>query len=405
VNTPTTRHASPAANPRTGRGESALPPAGRGAKTQSLPFAALPHDLRKDPRLKGHRTAIVLATALLEYAPGVKSSCYPTNTRLAADLGCCEQTVRTALAALQAAGWIKIALGSNQPNGRRIWLTWRCPQPITQPFIPAPSHLSDTPQSVGPLPQPAGGPLKPTGPEEEIVIEEGIEEESSQFARAIERPRGEPELAPLAVPAQPPALEQAAEPTLVPPPLAPPAEALPVPAQALPPASEAGPQDAPRAVPVPPAGPAPHRSPPPLSSPAKVGPAPVLTPEQQARLDTLPAATRDLVLTWLMTGDRILVAEARKKLAPPPRRPAAPRTLPEVLGRIREDPSFPSLAADWLSSALEDRKSYSGFKARCEEAWRGELEPRRLVAAYEQATGPKARNRGALFMHAVRQKE
>jgi hypothetical protein len=76
-----------------------------------------------------------------------------------------------------------------------------------------------------------------------------------------------------------------------------------------------------------------------------------------------------------------------------------------VLGRIREDPSFPSLAADWLSSALEDRKSYSGFKARCEEAWRGELEPRRLVAAYEQATGPKARNRGAIFMHAMRQKE
>jgi hypothetical protein len=76
-----------------------------------------------------------------------------------------------------------------------------------------------------------------------------------------------------------------------------------------------------------------------------------------------------------------------------------------VLGRIREDPSFPSLAADWLSSALQDRKSYSGFKARCEEAWRGELPVERLVAAYEQAMGPKVRNRGALFQHAVYQKE
>jgi hypothetical protein len=130
-----------------------------------------------------------------------------------------------------------------------------------------------------------------------------------------------------------------------------------------------------------------------------------LTPEQQARLDALPAATRDLVLTWLLTGDRILVAEARKKLAPPPRRPEAPRTLPEVLGRIREDPSFPALAADWLSSALQDRKSYSGFKARCEEAWHGELPVDRLLSAYEQATGPKAKNRGALFMYAVHQKE
>jgi hypothetical protein len=127
-----------------------------------------------------------------------------------------------------------------------------------------------------------------------------------------------------------------------------------------------------------------------------------LTPEQKARLDALPEATANLVLTWLLTGDRILVAEAKKKLAPPPRRPEAPRTLPEVLGRIREDPSFPSLAADWLSSALQDRKSYSGFKARCEEAWRGELEPQRLVSAYEQATGPQAKNRGVLFMYALR---
>ena len=108
------------------------------------------------------------------------------------------------------------------------------------------------------------------------------------------------------------------------------------------------------------------------------------------------------MLTWLLTGDRILVAEARKKLAPPRPRPEAPRTLPEVLGRIREDPSFPALAADWLASALQDRKSYSGFKARCEEAWRGELPVPRLVEAYEQATGPKARNRGAIFMVAVR---
>jgi hypothetical protein len=127
-----------------------------------------------------------------------------------------------------------------------------------------------------------------------------------------------------------------------------------------------------------------------------------LTPEQKARLDAMPAAARDQVLIWLATGDPILVSEARKRLAPPRPRPEAPRTLPEVLGRIREDPTFPSLAADWLSSALGDRKSYSGFKARCEEAWRGELPVARLLSAYEQATGPKAKNPGALFMYAVR---
>src|SRR5512135_3669290 len=149
----------------------------------------------------------------------------------------------------------------------------------------------------------------------------------------------------------------------------------------------------------------PHRSPPPLSSPREASPTLPLTAAQQTRLEALPAAPRDQVLSWLLTGDRILVAESQKKLVPPRPRPAAPRTLPEVLGRIREDPSFPELAADWLSSALQDRKSYIGFKARCEEAWRGDLEPQRLVAAYEQATGPKARNRGAIFMVAVKRRE
>ena len=468
MNCPTTRCSTPAATPRTGRGEGVPPPLGRGTKTQSLPFAALPHDLRKDPRLKGNRTAIVLAAALLEYAPGTKPSCFPTNARLAADLGCCQQTVRHALADLQSAGWIRIALGSNQPNGRRIWLTWRCDtQSITVPSTSGPPHLSDTPQPVGPLPQPAGGPLKPIGPEEEIVIEEGIEEESRQFARAMERPRGEPKPAPTAAPAQPPASERAAEPALVPPPLAPPA-----PVQALPPSAEVGLREARPAILQAPAGPTspsapgpvpggvvtpaevdprqslaslppalrlarsqsipsseldppalvaapeprpglarvprvepPRSAPVPAPSPAKAGPALPLTPEQQARLEALPEATANLVLTWLLTGDPILVAEAKKKLVPPRPRPEAPQTLPEVLGRIREDPSFPSLAADWLSSSLQDRKSYSGFKARCEEAWRGELPVDRLMSAYEQAMGPRAKHPAALFMHAVRQNE
>ena len=130
-----------------------------------------------------------------------------------------------------------------------------------------------------------------------------------------------------------------------------------------------------------------------------------MTPEQQARLAALPAASRDQVLLWLATGDPILVAEARSKLAPLRPQPEAPKTLPELLGRIREDPSYPALAASGLAAALQDQKSYSGYLRRCEEAWRGELNPDRLLSAYEQAMGPKARNRGAIFMVAVRQKE
>jgi hypothetical protein len=97
---------------------------GEGSRTTTghpLPFSALPHQLRRD--LRGNQTAISLAAALLEYAR-TKPYCYPTTARLADDLGVCQNTVRAALRALQSAGWIRIVLGANQPNGRRIWLTW-----------------------------------------------------------------------------------------------------------------------------------------------------------------------------------------------------------------------------------------------------------------------------------------
>jgi hypothetical protein len=61
-----------------------------------------------------------------------------------------------------------------------------------------------------------------------------------------------------------------------------------------------------------------------------------------------------------------------------------------------------SLAADWLAKELHDAKSYSGFKARCDEAWRGELSVDRLLSAYEQAMGPKARNGLDMFMYSLR---
>jgi hypothetical protein len=328
-------------------------------------------------------------------------------------------TIQRALKRLEACGHIAREATPETRTGRRIWLAWRA------------------------LPLRAGAqtPLRAGEQQRNVIVREKEEK-----TKSLERSRPEPELVLVAVPSHPadgpsppppgagvavPAPVAAPEPrtaTLESPvehrPRSPreavlggpmPSPELPAPAFPANPSSPVGRSDpsapgdppvaaqaAPHAIRVVPSGPPPHRSPPPLSSPREAGPALPLTAEQQARLEALPAATRDLVLTWLLTGDRILVAEARKKLAPPRPRPAAPRTLPEVLVRIREDPSFPSLAADWLASALQDRRSYSGFKARCEEAWRGELEPRRLVAAYEQATGPKARNRGALFMFALR---
>src|SRR3954471_11635759 len=107
------------------------------------PFAALPHDLRKDPALRGHDKAILLAAALLEYARD-KPSCWPSNRRLAEDLGCSPRTVQLALAALRSAGWVRVEMGADSPTGRRIWLAWReadCAPPpksdVAPPLKPA----------------------------------------------------------------------------------------------------------------------------------------------------------------------------------------------------------------------------------------------------------------------------
>ena len=447
-----------------------------GAKTQSLPFAALPHELRKDPRLKGNRTAIVLAAALLEYARA-RDSCWPSNRRLAEDLGCCQQTVRNALAALQAAGWVRVEHGASNPTGRVIWLTWRAGRVIP----PTPSNRLDLPLKTAGEP-----PLKPVGPESRIVVVEE-REESPKFACERSRPETPPTLIPdpeysaaptplrappVVLDCQPdssrggPPISQpgAAEPLAPAPPVidppqpelsvAAPAPVVVPPQPQSPPLRKVGlgpraaypalrtpsawslPAPSPRpgsaslpltpelsvAAPAPVVAPPQPQSPtlrklglgpraarpalrtPPAGSPAP-SPALPLTPEQQARLAAMPAASRDQVLLWLATGDPILVAEARKKLAPLRPLLEAPQTLPELLGRIREDPSYPALAASGLAAAFQDQKSYSGYLRRCEEAWRGELNPDRLLSAYEQAMGPKARNRGAIFMVAVSAKE
>jgi hypothetical protein len=406
-------------------------------------------------------TAKLVAVTLVKHWAWYKPSCYPSNRSIAARCGYSPGHVARCLHELEQGGWIR---REQQATGTRlIWLCWRgtpCKDagggPATVQGDPPAKARTKPVVSVNERIEPIGSECpERSRPEERQPIAIPPAPPAPPPAAAAEPistvPGGEKILPPLTallfpapVPALPPLVEvgpREARPAIpatlagptpqsapgpVPGGVVAPAEVDPRQSPASPPcalrlartrSSQSEPPsdhcpsalvaapDAPRAIPVAPPGPTPLRSLPPLSSPREAGPTLPLTPEQQTRLDALPAATRDLVLTWLLTGDPILVAEARKKLAPLPRRPEAPRTLPEVLGRIREDPSFPALAADWLSSALQDRKSYSGFKARCEEAWRGELPVERLVAAYEQAMGPKVRNRGALWQHCLRQRE
>jgi hypothetical protein len=166
------------------------------------------------------------------------------------------------------------------------------------------------------------------------------------------------------------------------------------------PASEAAPGPV---VPPPPREAAPaDRAPRHAAGSIGIGPALPLTPEQQVKLAALPEPAHDRVLHGLMSDDPILRKDALQILAPPRPAPQSPQSLPELLSRVREDASFPALAADWLTKALEDFRSYNGFKARCEAAWRGEIAPERLVSALQRALGPKAKNRGAIFMHELK---
>jgi hypothetical protein len=370
VNSFTTRYSAPAAAPRTG------------------PRAiALPHDpgldrLLADPTLGS--TAKTVITALVKHWAWSKTSCWPSDKTIAGKVGKSPGHVQRCLRQLEDAGWIHRQRTDEVPTGRRIWLAWRCP-------------TTSKGAQGGPAPA-REGLAAPARDKRIVVVKERREREEVALP---ERQRPEP--IPLAPPAAPvPQPERAVAPapaTAVALPL-PPAAPVPQPERAVAPASVE--------VVAPPSPPPPLASRSVATAPAATrlpSPGMPLTPEQQARLDALPAASRDQVLIWLATGDPILVAEARKRLAPPRPRPEIPKTLPEVLGRIREDPSFPALAADWLASSLDDRKSWAGFKARCEEAWRGELHPDRLLSAYEQAMGSKARNRGAIFMVAVKRRE
>ena len=398
MNCPTTGYPTPAAAPRTGWGKSA--PRGTQCKT-SIPFAAIPHDIAADPRLSP--TDLRVLTALFYFARA-DVSCWPSDKSIAARVDRHPGTVRRSLRHLEDLCYIRRQPSRGNPTGRLIHLTCREPdwERPRQTLIPVRRRAGGS--SAG-----ARGDRSPAHAKGDVVVE-GLKTE--EFAIA-ERSRPDPAPSPVELPTPVAAVSlQAKVPTQVPPApvIEPPQPALPV--TTLTPI--VAPQE-PQFRPLRKAGPGPQVACPTLETPP-VRPLPVpstnpvpaslpLTPEQQVRLASLPAASRDQVLRWLATGDPILVAEARSKLAPLRPQPEAPQTLPELLGRIRQDPSYPALAASGLAAALQDQKSYTGYLRRCEEAWRGELSPDRLLSAYEQAIGPKARNRGAIFMVAVRQKE
>jgi DNA-binding transcriptional MocR family regulator len=119
-------------------------PTRRPGQSTAMPFAALPHDLIADKRLKA--TDVRLAGIILRYARA-KATCWPSVKTLASDLGKCERTVQYALRRLADAGWITSRPDPN-PTGRLLVLAWRetrCTPPVQRPYsqgLPRPNAVA-----------------------------------------------------------------------------------------------------------------------------------------------------------------------------------------------------------------------------------------------------------------------
>jgi hypothetical protein len=358
-----------------------------GASTRHKePFAALPHHIAGDPRVSPLAKAVLLA--LLYWARG-KDHCWPADASIGRRVGRSVATVQRALRQLQGRGLIDRRKTDANRTGRIIVLTFR-------------SRTDEGPsRSAVRPPRPAS--LRDEGDVTVKRSDAGREIPNQMPERPRPDPVAEPSARPLAsVLAQ--VLEQVRRPSAAEPPAGPPPVSAPVlprpPAATLRPPRVASCGRETARVPDAIAGSAPPPASPPAA--AETTPAVPLTPAEQARLAELAPATRDRVLTWLATGDRICLGEARRQLAPPRAAPAPPGTTAELLVRVREDPSYVAASAAALAQEFGDAGSWSGFHARLSEAWSGRLDPADLVEAYRQACGPRVRNRGAIFMTALK---
>ena len=171
MNCPTTRGTTPAADPRTGRGA-----------------AALPNDpgldaILADPNLSS--TAKALITVMVRNWAWYKDHCWPSDETLAKKVGKSVGHVQRCLRELERAGRIVRERTDAVPNGRRIWLLWRCPG--------APRRRGGT----------RAGAHHPTGAgaaNEVVIVNKGTEPE----IRPASRPRSEADPVPTALRDAPP---------------------------------------------------------------------------------------------------------------------------------------------------------------------------------------------------------
>jgi Helix-turn-helix domain len=390
----TNRHTPPAAPTRTGRCG-----------------AALPNDpgldaILADPDLSS--TAKALITVMVKNWAWSKDHCWPSDRTLAAKVGKSVGQVQRCLHELEQAGRIQREKTDAVPNGRRIWLLWRCPGGRTGAQRQVAKARST--------------PAAPARSEQIVVVNEGSEREI-QCA-----PRSRPEVAPTANAVPDPMASQAAAlltAELTAPPMPSPAaqeprgtpltvamdEPTPSIAQASPEATGGLPGD-PAAPPVPttsanaldlrglgrPTLPVPA-TPIPCSAPAASWTSPWTS--RRKRLG-LGLNVEELARIVAATGDPILAAELARCTAPPPPPEPSPEAVPtaELLAKLPGRHDWIAVATHRLAEATGDFKaaSWSFFRQTVEAVVTRTVPAEVLVDCLRQATGPKAVNAGKVFV-------
>ncbi|MBV8555397.1 MAG: helix-turn-helix domain-containing protein [Planctomycetaceae bacterium] len=400
----TTRATTPAATPRTGRG-----------------VAALPNDpgldaILADPNLTS--TAKALITVMIRNWAWYKDHCWPSDATLAKKVGKSVGHVQRCLRELERAGRIERERTDAVPNGRRIWLLWRCPG-----------------GRAGARPEPAPARTAAAAParsERVVIVNEGRESEIQPASRR--RPKIDP--VPTAVrdaPPPPASASRAGESSTPPgpPPTARGArETSPAPVteairtaigRALP-GVAAGPLEDPAPAVVPDAS---HAAPLPLDlgaigtpmasfsrppqapratppRPSAPSPPAASAPRSAARRPSLGLDLAELARVVGETADPILAAELARRTAPPPPPEPPPGTLPtaELFELLPGRHDLIAAATQRLAAELGDFKvvSWKFFQQAVQAVVTRSVPPEVLLDCHRQATSPAAKNRGSVFV-------
>ena len=335
-------------------------PGGRNWAAPALPRDPGLDELLADPALCS--TAKTIAAALVKQWAWSKDHCWPSDATVAGKVGRSVGHVQRCMRRLEQAGWVRRERTDEVPNGRRIWLLWRC-------------EGGRAGARPGPAPARDPGPA-PARDKQVVIVNGGMEQGAGADPR---RPRRE-DLTPVLVPPPEPPCPA------VPRPLAPVSAPAPTPPDAPPggetPAAVAAALRGLREA---------------LAVPHRPAPPPPAPPVSRRNVPGLKLT--DLAAVAGATADPILAAEVARRSAPPPPPEPPPQSLTtaELLARLPGRHDLIAAAADRLATDTGDLKSW-GYYQRAALAVASRSRPAAaLLDCWRQATGPSARRRGAVF--------